>query len=209
MIDQTNCITLKGSAQIVAQYLYYAMNSILYQRGIYASKHFVCEEKYGIVLLVSKNKNVRTFFDKILNIVEEWLPNRKIKRISMVIIEVATRKPLERWDFTVENGDDAHPGGNSELFSTKSLKATQAEIRNVMRQITSSISFLPLIENRATFDVLIYPKPSEYNKHLPAQWEWKSANDITIANSQLVRMQSFSTGIDKVDTAVVYRMIEE
>uniref|UniRef100_A0A182IUA1 HORMA domain-containing protein n=1 Tax=Anopheles atroparvus TaxID=41427 RepID=A0A182IUA1_ANOAO len=209
MTTQTNSINLKGSAQIITQYLHYGINSILFQRGIYPPEEFVFKEEYGITILVSKNKKILEFLENILKKVEEWLPHQKLERISMVLIEISSRKTLERWDFTIAYEDDNHTDENSQQVSNKSLKQIQSEIRNVMRQITSSISFLPLIENRATFDVLLHPKKSEYANEIPSEWEWRSASDITIANSQSVNMRSFSTGFDKVDTAVVYRMIEE
>jgi len=44
----------------------YATNTILFQRGIYPPDEFEQVKKYGLPLLVSKEKGVKTFIDKIM-----------------------------------------------------------------------------------------------------------------------------------------------
>ena len=47
--------------------LVYSINSILYQRGIYPSDSFNREQKYGITLLVTTNKELQDYLSRIMN----------------------------------------------------------------------------------------------------------------------------------------------
>ncbi|KFB50107.1 hypothetical protein ZHAS_00018162 [Anopheles sinensis] len=126
----------------------------------------------------------------------------------MVLFDIPTRKVIERWDFSIKHEDDYICNENSEPISNKDVKVVQSEIRNVMRQIISSISFLPAIDNPTTFDVYLHPKEAACKKGVPELWEWKSTCDIDIPNSQAVKLRSFSTGFDLVETEVVYKIVE-
>lgn len=72
---------------------------------------------------------------------------KKIQKIAMVISNVVTKETLERWDFrlqydqscTIENGTD-------DVAGKKDIKVIQNEIRDVLRQICSTVSFLPLLD---------------------------------------------------------------
>lgn len=61
-----NCITLKGSAQIIAEYLKYGINSILFQRGIYPAETFESTQQYGLTILMSKDPKIEEFLKKVL-----------------------------------------------------------------------------------------------------------------------------------------------
>ena len=81
-----------------------------------------------------------------------------MKRLVMVISSVQTKEVLERWEFVIDNGDTdtkENTVGKDDRAS-KDEKKIRAEIGDVMRQITASVTFLPLLEERCSFDVLIY-----------------------------------------------------
>ncbi len=61
-----NCITLKGSTDIVTEFFGYAINSILYQRGIYPPDQFERKQKYGLTMLVTADDNLKTYIRNIL-----------------------------------------------------------------------------------------------------------------------------------------------
>ncbi|EDX15702.1 GD17595 [Drosophila simulans] len=62
-----NCITLKGSAQIIVEYLKYGINSILFQRGIYPAEDFDNTQQYGLTILMSKDPKIKTFLQNVLS----------------------------------------------------------------------------------------------------------------------------------------------
>lgn len=61
-----NCITLNGSAQIIAEYLKFGINSILFQRGIYPAETFESTQQYGLTILMSKDPKIEEFLKKVL-----------------------------------------------------------------------------------------------------------------------------------------------
>lgn len=95
----------------------------------------------------------------------------------------------------------AHKEHQLNRVVTKPLAEIQAEIRAIIRQITASVTFLPLIEEPCSFEMLVY---TDQDVVVPAAWADTDAHAID--RSQEVRLRSFSTKIHKVDTAVTYRV---
>ncbi|XP_065359555.1 mitotic spindle assembly checkpoint protein MAD2A [Calliphora vicina] len=197
-----NCITLKGSAQIIAEYLKYGINSILFQRGIYPAETFESTQQYGLTILMSKDPKIEEFLQKVLEQTEEWLAKNMINKISMVITNAHTKEVLECWDFKMnaELGDGDTSDG-SKLTSSKELKRIQNEIRDVMRQISATVTYLPLLDCICTFDVMIHTLQT---CDVPESWD--ETGPAFIQNAQAVQLRSFSTGLHKVDTVVNYKM---
>nr|XP_019564943.1 mitotic spindle assembly checkpoint protein MAD2A-like [Aedes albopictus] len=199
-----NAITLKGSAAIITEYLNYGINSILFQRGIYPPEQFTSVQQYGLTILMSKDEKIIAFLQNVLCQVQDWLARNEVEKISMVITNVHTKEVLECWDFKVQN----EPGDGPKIdpvnpTSSKELKKIQAEIRDVMRQIAATISYLPLIEYICTFDVLIHTL-----KNTDVPEKWNETGDVQIQNAQTVQLKSFSTGLHKLDTIVNYKMTD-
>lgn len=122
----------------------------------------------------------------------------------MVITNAHTKEVLECWDFKMqaEVGDGDSDGKDpSKQTSSKQLSRIQNEIRDVMRQISATVSYLPLLDCICTFDVMIH---TLQNTEIPAQWDETGA--VFIQNAQAVQLRSFSTGLHKVDTVVNYKM---
>ncbi|GIQ91807.1 mitotic spindle checkpoint protein Mad2, partial [Kipferlia bialata] len=76
---------------------------------------------------------------------------------------------LERWEFDIAAGEDAETGQ-----SQKTSKAVTGEIQALVRQITASVTFLPMIEEPCTFDILVY---TSQDTETPAQWEVSDARE--------------------------------
>lgn len=104
---------------------------------------------------------------------------------------------MERWDFNVEyEGSDK----GSERTSDKPLKQIKNEIRDVMKQITSSVTYLPLLDCPCSFDIQIY---ADYKVDLPS--DWADVEPANIYNAQSVKMKSFSTKFHKMGTVVTFQ----
>ncbi|KAI4480072.1 hypothetical protein M0804_010433 [Polistes exclamans] len=204
--QKTKCITLKGSAELVTQYLLYGINSILYQRGIYPPETFEPAEQFGLFFLMSTDEKIKSFLDTVLGQIQEWLVQRKVQKITLVITNVNTKEVLEKWDFRVdyEGQVSKSTSNNSKVelpeVGTKDVKTIQKEIREVIRQITGTVSFLPLLDCLCSFDILTYTVP---DCNIPKEWD--ETQPVFIANSQEVQLRSFSTSIHKMDTIVSYR----
>ncbi|CAG2056337.1 unnamed protein product, partial [Timema podura] len=119
----------------------HGINSVLYQRGIYPPESFIPVEQFDLTLLTSFDERVKFYLNKVLGQIEEFMLKKLVKQVSMVIIRMDTLDPIERWDFSIEYE-------NNELNETcpKDKSLIQKEICNVLRQISASISYLPLLD---------------------------------------------------------------
>ena len=220
---QSQQVTLKGSAQLVSEFFDYGINSILYQRGIYPSESFTRKQAYGLTVLVSTDDRVKNFLKSVLSQIEEWLVERKVKKLVVVLTSVETKEVLERWEFKVEyeteesgdlkeGGENVNPNSDSSQkigakndkkycdVSKKDEKAIRKDIGAVIRQITASVSFLPLLDCICSFDILIYS-----HKDLEVPVEWGETDACIIQDSEEVKLRSFSTNIHRVEAAVSYK----
>jgi len=205
--QKTKCITLKGSAELVKKYLLYGINSILYQRGIYPPETFEPAEHFGLFFLMSTDDKIKSFLDTVLGQVQDWLVERKVQQVTLVITNVNTKEVLEKWDFKVDyegqtknRASDTNGVSSLPEVGTKDVKTIQKEIREVIRQITGTVSFLPLLDCLCSFDILTYTVP---DCGIPKEWD--ETQPVFIANSQEVQLRSFSTSIHKMDTIVSYK----
>lgn len=208
-----SAVTLKGSAQMVAKFFDFGINSILYQRGIYPPESFVRKQEYGLTLLVSEDEKVKDFLKNVLSQIEGWLNERKVKKLVVVLTNVDTKEVLERWEFKIEYETENQDGGvkdencqengqNKKMkeVSEKDEKVIKQEIRDVIRQITASVTFLPLLDCVCSFDILIHT-----HKDTDVPDTWDESEEQLIKNSEEVKLRSFSTGIHKLEAAVSYR----
>uniref|UniRef100_F7I7J1 Mitotic spindle assembly checkpoint protein MAD2A n=1 Tax=Callithrix jacchus TaxID=9483 RepID=F7I7J1_CALJA len=182
-------ITLRGSAEIVAEFFSFGINSILYQRGIYPSETFTRVQKYGLTLLVTTDLELIKYLNNVVEQLKDWLYKCSVQKLVVVISNIESGEVLERWQFDIECDktakDDSAP-------REKSQKAIQDEIRSVIRQITATVTFLPLLEVSCSFDLLIYT-----DKDLVVPEKWEESGPQFITNSEEVRLRSFTTTIHK------------
>ncbi|KAM4709641.1 mitotic spindle assembly checkpoint protein MAD2A [Discoglossus pictus] len=193
-------ITLKGSAEIVAEFFSYGINSILYQRGIYPPETFTRAQKYGLTLLVTTDPELKTYLCNVVEQLKGWLYKCQVQKLVVVITSVDDNEVLERWQFDIEC-DKAVKDDN--VVREKSQKAIQEEIRSVIRQITATVTFLPLLETTCAFDLLIYT-----DKDLDVPEKWEESGPQFVSNSEEVRLRSFTTTIHKVNSMVAYKKID-
>eukprot|EP00903_Cladosiphon_okamuranus_P013612 g12677.t1 len=201
-----NVITLRGSTEVVTDFFYYAVNSVLYQRGVYHPDGFVRVAKYGITTLVTNDDGLRNYLDNVIKQLKEWLLEKALQRLVLVIIGTDSGETLERWTFNVHKEeerpalkDDSNTNG-SEQQARKSQKAVTKQIQDVIRQIVCSVTFLPLIDEPCSFDLLVYT-----GNEATVPTGWGDSDPHCIKDSSEVTLKSFSTKIHKVDTVVSYK----
>lgn len=76
----------------------------------------------------------------------------------------------------------------------------QQEIQSIFRQITASVTFLPVLDGDCTFNVLVY---ADADSEVPLEWGDSDAREIK--NGEKVQLRSFSTNNHRIDTLVSYR----
>ncbi|EJD04003.1 spindle assembly checkpoint protein [Fomitiporia mediterranea MF3/22] len=222
-------ITLKGSTVIVTDFFKFAVNTILYQRGVYPADDFHLVKKYGQVVMLTQDLALENYLDN-ANIKQmiEWLLTGSVTQLVLAIISKDSRTTLERWVFDVHlqnpptSTDDPAPyvsllwisnrlplnmlAFECDCFcraSTKPESQIQAEIRDILKQIVSTVTFLPTMDEPTVFNILAYTSESA---DVPAG-EWVDTDPLAIeaSKSQQVRLRSFSTDVHRVEAMVAYR----
>lgn len=194
-------ITLKGSTNLVTEFFKYAANTILFQRGVYPSDDFHMVKKYGQTVLVTQDLALENYLDRILKQVNKWLLTGSVTQLVLAIISKDTRLPLERWVFDVNLVEQ--PADSAEPTPAKPESEIQAEIRYILKQIVSTVTFLPIIDTPTVFNILAYTHDSA---DVPAD-EWVDTDPLAIeaSKSQQVKLRSFSTDVHRIEALVAYR----
>ncbi|KAL1060239.1 hypothetical protein V6Z11_1Z114600 [Gossypium hirsutum] len=166
-------ITLRGSAAIVSEFF-----------GI----KFAKVKKYGLPMLLTQDEGVKSFISNLTAQLSEWLEAGKLQRVVLVIMSKATNEVLERWNLALKQiiwvFDFA-------VCQGKRDKEIMREIQAIMRQIASSITYLPCLDEPCVFDVLAYT-----DKDVAVPFTWIESDPKLIANPQMIH---------KVDTLVSYK----
>jgi len=196
-------ITLKGSTKLVTEFFKYSANTILFQRGVYPSDDFQMVKKYGQTVLITQDVALENYLDKILKQINKWLLSGSITQLVLAIISKDTRTPLERWVFDINLVEPPAEASDQQATSSKPEAEIQAEIRSILKQIVSSVTFLPIIDEPTVFNILAYTSQSA---DVPAdEWVDTDALAIEASKSQQVKLRSFSTDIHRIEAMVAYR----
>ncbi|KAG9125418.1 Mitotic spindle checkpoint component mad2 [Ceratobasidium sp. 392] len=199
-------ITLKGSTQIVTEFLKYASYTILYQRGVYPQDDFHFVKKYGQTLLVSQDPALERYLDTVLKKVHEWIMGGDVSQIVLVILSRETGESLERWTFDIHLTEPV-AGVLEGTVAPKPDSEIQSEIRAILKQISSAITFLPDHYDPTTFKLLAYTRD---NGQQPVEeWVGSDAHLLPAAEAQQVKLRSFSTDLHKIEAMVAYRYTGE
>lgn len=131
-------------------------------------------KKYGIPLLLTGDDALKEYIQTVLQQVQgkfplshlrggwcadaiEWLMTSSITRLVLAIKSQETDETLERWQFDIQTDEaviealangtkpTAPSGGGKKKEKTE--KEVQGEIREIMKQITSTVTFLPILED--------------------------------------------------------------
>lgn len=123
-------------------------------------------QQYG---LMSTDAKIKDFLKNVLTQIEEWLPKNELEKFSLVITNAHSKEVFECWEFHVQSKDAQENSDPNNPTSNKKLKRIQQEIGSVMRQISATASYLPLLDCICSFDILIHTiKDCEVPDHFPS-----------------------------------------
>ncbi|KAI9805738.1 MAG: Mitotic spindle checkpoint component mad2 [Piccolia ochrophora] len=211
-------LSLKGSSKLVSEFFEYSINTILFQRGVYPAEDFTAVKKYGLNMLVSSDDQVKAYIKKIMSQLNRWMVGGKISKLVVVITSKETGEHVERWQFDVQifggggkkksskkvvDKENAAPE-DAEVPIEKTEKQIQDEIQSIFRQITASVTFLPMLDGNCTFNVLVY---ADADSEVPTEWGDSDAKEIK--DGEKVQLRGFSTSNHRVDTLVSYRLASD
>jgi mitotic spindle assembly checkpoint protein MAD2 len=130
-----------------------------------------------------------------------WLEQGNLRQLVLVVTDAISKEVMERWTFDIETSKEAKSGA---AFLERPEKEITSEIQAIMRQITASVTFLPLLETRCTIDILCYTNPIDA---VPEEWEDTDAR--VIANPEIVSLRGFKTNVHGVKTMVAYKQTSD
>ncbi|KAK4704123.1 mitotic spindle assembly checkpoint protein MAD2, partial [Phenoliferia sp. Uapishka_3] len=206
--EQKRAIKLAGSVKLVSELFEYSVNSILYQRGIYPPEDFKFVKKYGLTLLTTSDERLEAYIAKVMGQVQTWILAGNISRLVMAIISKESRETIERWQFDINVEDVPKPGEKENAAPAKPAKPEktnaeiQKDIQDTIRQIVSSVTFLPVVEEKCVFNILVY---TDLDTKVPTEWIDSDPHMIS-GNAEQVKLRSFSTNIHTVEALVAYRL---
>ena len=153
-------------------------------------------------MMVTSDEGLNHYLNQVLSQLSSWLLGGEVQKVVIVITGVNSGETLERWGFNVET--DKAVTQNGPALARKSQKDITNEIQALIKQITASVTFLPLLSEPCTFDMLVY---TDAQAEVPAAWE--ESDPKYINNSEDVKLRSFTTKVHKVDSMVSYRVSDD
>jgi len=149
-------------------------------------------------MLVTKEEGLKNYLNNVIKQLKDWLMTGIVQKLVVVITNTDTNVTVERWVFDIIT--ELPQAGE---VKEKPEKEIMSEIQAIIRQICASVTFLPLLEGPCSFDLLVYT-----DNKVTTPLAWEESDPKYIANSQVVRLRSFSTKIHQVDTMVAYAVPE-
>lgn len=182
--------------------------------------------KYGLTLYTAEEPALETYLRDVLSQLHTWLVSKTVQKLIVAVTSVRTGDVLERWQFDIQCDKSVgtpetcgakiatqvhtakltlpRRASPSAAPSQKDRKVIRREIQDILRQVSSSVSWLPLLEEPCAFDLLVY---TDHDLAVPAAWEESGPKHI-IGGQEVLQLRSFSTNIHTVNAAVVYRAEE-
>ncbi|OXU16927.1 hypothetical protein TSAR_011304 [Trichomalopsis sarcophagae] len=190
-------ISLKSSAELVIQYLRYALNYIIYQRELAPSNSFEVDKEYGLSLMRCTDEKIARYIASSLKHAENYINQRGLNELNFVIFNKGSMEVCEKWVFQIEYESE-------NTISKTNRTNIQAEIRAVLRQIITSINFLPIIDSSHKFKIVFRPSSIQVVAQFPFEIFPYS---LTILQSEELSFRKMSTSFHTVETKVVYKRL--
>ena len=195
------------------EFFNYSVQSILYQRSIYPSEDFRTVKKFGLQMLATTDDDLADYLDRAMQQLKKWLEQGKVRRLVVAIVEKESQETVERWQFDIEVMNEGLTESQVPKEGDQIPKALQktdaqvkAEIAAIIKQITASCTFLPVLEEPCAFQILAY---TDRDVEVPMEWSDSNARLIAEGKAEQVKLRSFSTHVHRVDAMVAYKREEE
>lgn len=60
-------------------------------------------KKYGLNMLVTNDDGLKTYINKVISQLSEWLLGNQVSKLVLAIVSKESRETLERWQFDIQN----------------------------------------------------------------------------------------------------------
>lgn len=197
-------LNITGSSRIVSDYFEICIHNILFQRHIYPKEDFKVIRKFGLNLVYSKNEQVTKYVKQIIKQLHRWITQGKINWLTMLIVSKESKNQIsEKWMFHIDLVSDQQNDGYNIQEGIKPLDEIQREIQTIIRQITSSITFLPEFEEPQTFKILVHAVD---DFDVPNDWDdAKPFKDMEGTGIESVKFDKLATDNHNISSFVTYK----
>uniref|UniRef100_A0A5S6QAK4 HORMA domain-containing protein n=1 Tax=Trichuris muris TaxID=70415 RepID=A0A5S6QAK4_TRIMR len=96
----------------VGNLLYFAINTITYQRQLYPADVFTRVVKFGLPLMVNASDTFNDFIQRAIRTTKERLANSQIQKVSLVICSIPLNATVERWEFVISPTNEVKMRGD-------------------------------------------------------------------------------------------------
>ncbi|KAJ8737906.1 hypothetical protein PYW08_000501 [Mythimna loreyi] len=198
--DTQNFISLRSSAQMICENLNYAINTVLFGRVIFPPKSFKVNIQYGITLFILEDPIVKAFLDRLLRQIEEWIVQKKVFKLSLVIRKQENNEVVECWDFNIyyENGEPSLHKIKNKNIGRKDKQKIEEEIKDFMIQVDNMMACLPFKFCQCYFNILVH-----VNKDIQLPKNWMEVENLDVSNPKTITYdKTISTSLHKLETNV-------
>ena len=196
--QQASEITLRGSTDTIVEFFGYAINNIIYTRGISPPEKFKTVQNYGLPIQVTIDQSLGQWLSDVLQQVRRWILQSHLRKLVFVVSSRRTDETLERWTFDIQVCEEALAQGRAPT-TQEEIRKCQRDIQAIIRQVASSVTFLPLITEPCDFDILVH---TDTLADVPVAWDESDPKLIT-GEIQEVRLRSFTTKMHVVNEATM------
>jgi hypothetical protein len=116
---------------------------------VYPPESFEQRRQYGLAIMVTSDARLASYLATVLEALEGWLETGTLQKLVLVIAGTPEGDVLERWTFDVQADKAVVDGGAPP--PDKDEAEIMAEIGAVIRQITASVTFLPMLNRPCEF----------------------------------------------------------
>ncbi|KAI8380924.1 DNA-binding protein [Radiomyces spectabilis] len=201
MNSDNNNITLEGSASKIFQCFENSLYSILYHRGIYPADCFRAVHKYGGVLVPTLVEE-RSYVDKTLPQIYEWLFEQVLKQLLVVLCSPETGAVIERWQFTVAPYRDTAESSADDVPDMSHAMFVE-QMSRTLRQIGASSCILPAYDFQPTLTLMCvaedYVEPDD-------DWEDQDREALEIEGGAYVRLNSIDAADHCIEPLIHYQV---
>ncbi|KAG0148785.1 hypothetical protein CROQUDRAFT_654354 [Cronartium quercuum f. sp. fusiforme G11] len=203
------------STAIICEFLYYAFNAILGIRSIYPPEDFKWQQRYDIHLPMLVDPDLKNYIRQTTTQLKPWLEKRKVSRVVLAIVAKDSQQTVERWQFDLQIVNESgstiiatqvepelpqhEPLTPAEL--ARSDRDMQAEALQILRQIFSSVTFMPeLRPDECSFTILSYVDKKEV---IPEHWSRSDPHMISTSACQ-VPIHGLTTSVYRLTPKSTY-----
>ncbi|GMM43446.1 spindle checkpoint protein [Pichia kluyveri] len=208
MNNSNNTVEINGSSKIVSDYFEICIHNILFQRKIYSRDQFKVIRKFGLNVVYSNNPEIVNYIKLIIKQLNNWIFNQSINWLTLLIVSKEDDSITEKWMFHIDiNNNNYNDNTNTTTTTTiKPLETIQLEIQSIIKQISSSITFLPVLTTPQTFKILVHTIGD-----IKSNNNWDDAKffkEIDENESESVEYNNLTTNNHKISTYVTYKTID-